>query len=109
MNKQEALEALLTKMREWEQPHDETKRVDDQTVFSDMSEAFGKYPEAFDTQAYLIRIGAAALYLLVDEVTVVPGNSLPDYLDPAVQHPPGRRSLFPVNGDIGRPKLPRGR
>lgn len=126
MNKQEALVALLVKMREWEQPHEEVREADPGMVLEQMQEAFRDMDYAVGTREgveFLTTIGAAALYLLVDEVTVVAGRSLeewladrepaipfvsagmpvlPEYADPRIQHPPGRSAPQPINGTIGK-------
>ncbi len=74
MNKQEALEALLAKCRGWEQAGAEVPRAAPERVLQEMNEAMDRLVitrEAADQQAQLTIIGAAALYLLRDEVQVV--------------------------------------
>lgn len=78
MNKQQALEALLTKMRQWEQPQEETRAVHEGEVMAELK-AEASRMQSVDRTA-LIAIGAAALYLLTDEVTVVAGRSLDEWL-----------------------------
>lgn len=88
MNKQEALEALLTKEREWEAETEEVRATPPGLVLEvlhastmrlmDMREA--EVPSLSDYRAALIRAGAAALYLLVDEVEIVAGATLDAWL-----------------------------
>ena len=83
MNKQEALEAVLRRMREWEQPDEETRKETLASVMNIMgrardrlldlrdAEVAGVDVEYADMEAQLINVGAAALYMLVTEVNVV--------------------------------------
>lgn len=71
MNKQEALEALLTKMREWEEPGAEVPREAPQFVYQKMKDAMAQFrryrgADGKDDEM-LATIGAAALFLLRDE------------------------------------------
>jgi hypothetical protein len=119
VNKQQGLEALLVKMREWEHPDKEVRDTRntasvlaalDRNIarLNDLREAeeFGVNVNSPDVDSALITIGAAALSLLVDEVKVVTGRSLEEWLaDNRDRVGNGGRSKLrrrpqPVNGDI---------
>lgn len=142
MNKQEALEGILVKCREWEQRTEEVKAVHGTQVADvmhrnvmrllDMREAevAGAKLDDAEFKAALFCVGAAALYLLVDEVEVVEGRSLEEWLANNADRsgtggrmhlPSGRPQVHlspqpvtqpsvvlvqPVNGTIGK-RLPR--
>lgn len=131
MNKQEALEALLTKMRDWEQPYEEVKSATPGVVTDSLrrnyarlmdlreAEMYGGGVDDAEFQAALICLGAAALYLLVDEVEVVTSRPLKEWLAEPVsprtppvasrpQYPrvhrgtePPNAPMYPTNGIIG--------
>lgn len=124
MNKQEALEALLTKARQWEHPHEEVRWVDVGTVFQDLSATvqlidrmvampLSSRPEDYseELKRLLTVAGAAALYLLADEVELVQGRSLEKWLaakGEGIPQMPGYARMHPgsnpqpVNGTIGK-------
>lgn len=105
--KQEALERLLQRVRRWEQPHEEVKLASHQQVFEELMEVVGLYAEdegTDDAEAYLVTIAAAAVYLLIDEVTVVEGRSLEEWLKvqedyrlPGLSGPVTQQMRQPVN------------
>jgi len=84
MNKQQALEALLCRVRSWEQPHEEVRATEAGVVFRELFRAVERVDQLVATprsrrqpsyskemESLLKTAGAAALYLLVDEVDVV--------------------------------------
>lgn len=118
MNKTEALVALLEKMRQWEEPAsvgDAAAELGAALValdrnfyrLKDLSED-EHTPVGPEQGAALICIGAAALYLLVDETEAVTGQSLDEWLAygpkaPEPERPGSPRvppSLRPVNGGM---------
>jgi hypothetical protein len=114
MNKQEALEGILVKCREWEQRTEEVKAVHGTQVADvmhrnvmrllDMREAevAGVKLDDAEFKAALFCVAAAALYLLVDEVEVVQGRSLEEWLGAPVGPLRGSpANPKPVNGVIG--------
>jgi hypothetical protein len=104
MNKQEALVAFLEKARQWEHADAEVKREAATQVsevlyrnvdrLRDMEnrEVKGIKLDTVDVDAALICVGAAVLYLLVDEVTVVqPERTLDEWLAGDMVPGPGNR------------------
>lgn len=94
MNKQQALEAVLRKVRLWERPDGEVRLADPDMVFGKLLESARALdmllaqltmndelsPEAEAGLMGRVRdllgtLGAAAVYLMTDEVTVVEGES----------------------------------
>lgn len=128
MNKQEALVAALEKMRGWEEAGEEVQRQPDEYVYTMMVEtvewlaARHKYrtvvvPDKAAQEA-LARVAAAALYLLVDEIDVVAGRTLEQWLaetartDPAnsdvIVMSPGTVGAGPLSGLAGGSTYRRG-
>lgn len=93
MNKQEALELILVKMREWEMPGAEVPRETPQAVYQKMKEAMAQFGEyrgvGGEDDDMLATIGAAALFLLRDEwpVADVPGAKGPVVINGAMNAP----------------------
>jgi hypothetical protein len=86
VNKQQALEAILRKVRGWEEAFAEVRAVHPDLVFGQlrnqvlsMTPSLGTRPYTKNQEALLIT-AAAALYLMVDEVTVVEGRRLEEWL-----------------------------
>jgi hypothetical protein len=112
MNKQDALVALLTMARQWETASGNPK-ADDEQVLGVLSRNYVRLLDLTeggkDDRAELIAIAAAALYLLVDEVEVVEGRSLEEWLaDNRDRVGNGERSKLrtrpqPINGAITGP------
>lgn len=110
MNKQEALEAILTDLREagWE-----GKNASSDEVWRDMEDNIGELVHSIDRlqlmrNENLLRVAAGALYILIDDRTVVDRSVCPV---PPVEVQPMRRTPlaekyddvpFPINGEIGR-------
>lgn len=90
MNKQEALVALLARCRKYEEKDGEVARVAHEQVLTELLDEVraldlveGMPPSARRTaklRLLLEQIGSKALYLLVDEVEVVAGRSLDEWL-----------------------------
>jgi hypothetical protein len=87
VNKQEALEVVLRKMRGWEEPHEEVKAREDRYVYREMTHALDAFSgmagmnwQTPGAREYLKTIAAAALYMMVDEVEVVEGRTLDEWL-----------------------------
>lgn len=100
MNKQEALEALLLKMREWEMPGAEVPRETPQSVYQKMKEAMAQFGEyrgvGGEDDDMLATIGAAALFLLRDEWPVADATDAkgPVVLNGAMNAPGGITTYF---------------
>lgn len=120
MNKQEALEAVLRKVRAWEEPGNEVRATDPVAVGEELLASARAIDllvaqaesedadEAFDIVVFgehLLTVAAAAVYLLVDEVTVVeplsPSHPLtagPAAIPATVTINPASYDPTPVNG-----------
>lgn len=112
MTKQEALEALLTKARQWERPDQEKAAVPFAQVLGVLDRNIERLMGMLEDEelseasvaqgergAALICIGAAALYLLVDDwPEPVAGRDLEDWL----ADQPSAVKPVAVNGVIGR-------
>lgn len=118
MNKQQALEALLAKCRTWEERGREVKSARDAGVRLALKKELewlvlrGDARYASEDKHHLISIGAAALYLLADEVEVVTGRTLDEWLAAKgkdLPDMPGYKDMWsgsnpqPVNGRMGGP------
>jgi hypothetical protein len=117
--KQEALELLLRKCRGWEAPHEEVRATDPADVKAQARQAWSviRSHDPADEEAHReawAAIGAAALYLLTDEVTVVEGRTLDEWLasnevlSPTVRVGSTDRSAtvsFPVESPVGQQML----
>jgi hypothetical protein len=110
MNKQEALVALLEVVRKWERTDSEVRRddVEVRSVFSALGEAareletvLASVPSrrsSVQVRQRLITLGAAAVWLLVDEVEVVEGKALDEWLAEKAEPVAGVREA--VNGSM---------
>lgn len=96
MNKQEALEALLTKCRQWEQRGAEVPATSHPRVQEALNRNVDRLRDMLTPDsgvayregefgAALITIGAAALFLLIDDWSVVEGKDLDAWLAEAPQ------------------------
>ena len=87
VNKQQALEAILRKVRGWEEPSAEVRHQDESYVLTQLRQRTEwlvrrrqyRSGDAAEKRE-LVAIAAAALYLLVDEVTLVEGRTLEEWL-----------------------------
>lgn len=107
MNKQEALVEILSACRSYEHPHEETRRVSPGAVHDrvlDLArdlevivETGGEPDALYDrVREVLVQLAGGALYLLVDEVTVVTPDPEPG---PIYLNSPGAAyTPTPVNG-----------
>lgn len=118
MNKQQALEALLEVCRKQEEPGREVARVPHEEALLSLLEAArnldvlvaspGSRRRTAGIRETLKLLGGLALYLLVDEVEVVEGRALEEWLNEGGadfdKRPMAERNGFaepkPVNGSI---------
>jgi hypothetical protein len=110
MNKQEALAELLAVVRKWERTEAEVRRddVEVEAVFSAVSNATRDLEtllrskpsrrSSAQVRQRLLTLGAAAVWLLVDEVEVVEGKALDVWLAEKAEPVAGVRE--PVNGSM---------
>lgn len=114
MNKQQALVGALEKMRGWESPVTEEQVQHDVYVFTVMREGVEWLAKRsrlqVDTtgdadavaQDMLMRVAGAALYLLVDELEIVEGRTLDEWLAGGGGEKLMRYIISPpVNGEMG--------
>lgn len=90
VNKQEALEAVLAAVRQWEAPTEEVRAVEGEQVLRELVSAAGDIDSLVDMTptanieeqiwSRLVTVGAAAVWLLTDEVEIVAGKSLDEWL-----------------------------
>lgn len=111
MNKQEALEAVLTEARRYEEPNREVRARPEQEIGSELLDAArdldlvitkllaGDVTVRTNAQYRnrLLRVAGAALALLVTEVEVVEGKALDQWLN---EGGADRQEPTPVNGSI---------